>query len=111
MQARRPTRVTSRAVAILGALALLLAACAEREGALSSPSGPASAQTTTTTPTTATVSAAPASAPADRTPSPSSGGVTMARLEVTTPRQGQTITLPAQIQYRITGVAIPSGAV
>jgi hypothetical protein len=101
MHARRPTHMTRRVVAIVGALALLLTACSEGEGASSSPSA-------TTTPTRSTpVGSAPGQA---ASPAASDGVATAGRLEIAAPGPGQTITLPAQIQYRITGVTIPPGS-
>jgi hypothetical protein len=94
--------MTSRAAVLAAALVLLLSACAEGEGERPSPS----AATSAAIPTPA-VSSSPASSPE------MSGSVTgtAARLTMVAPGPGQRITLPAQIQYRITGVAISSGAV
>jgi hypothetical protein len=112
MHVRRPTGMTSRNVALVAAFTLLLTACTAGEGHPTSPAqATSSASAVLPTSTASAPSTTPPTTPAST--SPAGGGVTStgAKLEVLSPRPGQTITLPAQIQYRATGVAVPSGAV
>lgn len=118
----RPTAMSMRR-SLLAALTLLLAlaGCGEsgEENLVSSHElAPTQAATASTSP-------GPTSTPASTSPKPSSsapiaassaprGSSTnpagRARLEILAPKDGQTISLPAAIRYRVTGTVVPRGA-
>jgi hypothetical protein len=97
--------MTSRAAVLVAALTLLLSACTEGEGSSLSPS-PA---TTAAMPTPSTPAGSSSPVQSSPTVSGSAAG-TPAVLTIVAPGPGQRITLPAQVEYWVTGVAISSGA-